>query len=156
MSLLSFFLSFQGRICRQSWWLGFVILVAVTVPVSLMLDPEAFAPSAGEIKPPSLALTIWSLMTCLPTAAITIKRLNDRDWPSWIGCLLVVAFIVLIIANYFGLLLDPDRMTPPESFVFGSLMLFFLWTLVDNGFFKGSDGPNRYGPDPLAFTPDKP
>jgi uncharacterized membrane protein YhaH (DUF805 family) len=121
-----------------------------------MLDPEAFAPSAGEIKSPSLALTIWSLMTCLPTAAITIKRLNDRDWPSWIGYLLVLAFIVLIIANYFGLLLDPDRMTPPESFVFGALMLFFLWTLVDNGFFKGSDGPNRYGPDPLASPPSNP
>jgi uncharacterized membrane protein YhaH (DUF805 family) len=41
-----------------------------------------------------------------------------------------------------------------ESFVFGAILLFFLWTLIDNGFFKGSDGPNRYGPDPLTSSDD--
>jgi uncharacterized membrane protein YhaH (DUF805 family) len=153
VSLFDFFFSFRGRISRQSWWLGLIILFAVTIPVSIWLDPAAFDPNATEIKPPSLALTIWSLATCLPTAAITIKRLNDRDWPSWIGYLLAVLFVVLVIANYFGLLLDPDRMAPPEAFAFGTIMLFFLWTLADNGFFKGTNGPNRYGPDPLAPQP---
>jgi len=154
MSLLDFFFSFRGRISRQDWWLGFIVLIAVTIPVSMLLDPEGFDPTAGQIKPPSLALTIWSLITCLPTAAITIKRLNDRDWPGWIGYLLAVLFVTLTIANYFGLLLEPDKMTPPEAIFFGAIMLFFLWTLVDNGFLKGSDGSNRYGPDPLAPWPD--
>ena len=154
MSLLAFFFSFRGRINRQSWWLGLIVLLAVSVPVSMLLDPAFFDFEVGEIKPPSLALTIWSLITCLPTAAITIKRLNDRDWPVWIGWLLVTLFIVLTVANHFGLLLDPNTMTPVESFVFGAILLFFLWALIDNGFFKGSDGPNRYGPDPLASPYD--
>jgi uncharacterized membrane protein YhaH (DUF805 family) len=25
----------------------------------------------------------------------------------------------------------------------------WLWALVDNGFLRGTDGPNRYGDDPL-------
>jgi uncharacterized membrane protein YhaH (DUF805 family) len=154
VSLLAFFFSFRGRISRQSWWLGLIVLLAVSIPVSLLLDPDFFNSEVGEITPPSLALTIWSLITCLPTAAITIKRLNDRDWPAWVGWLLVALFVVLTVANHFGLLLDPDRMTPVESFIFGTILLFFLWTLIDNGFFKGSDGPNRYGPDPLASHDD--
>jgi len=150
VSLFDFFFSFRGRISRQSWWLGFIALVTIGIPVSLWLDPASFDPNTSAIKPPSLALTLWNLAVCLPTAAVTIKRLNDRDWPSWIGYLLAVLFVVLAIANYFGRLLDPEKMAPAEAFAFGTILVLFLWTLVDNAFFRGTEGPNRHGPDPLA------
>jgi len=157
VSLLDFFLSFRGRISRQSWWLGIIVLVAVSTPIGLVLDPDAFKPdSDGQVKPPTLALTLWNLLTCLPTAAITAKRLNDRDWPSWTGYLLALLLVALSLANHFGLLLDPVVMTPVEGIVFAAIMLFFIWVLIESGFLKGSDGPNRYGPDPLPSKPDHP
>jgi uncharacterized membrane protein YhaH (DUF805 family) len=31
-----------------------------------------------------------------------------------------------------------------------ALFVYFVFALIDNGFVRGTDGPNRYGPDPLA------
>jgi len=149
MSLLHFFASFRGRISRQEWWLGLLFLLSISVPAGAWLGAEAVNPATGEIKPPSLAYTLWSIVVSVPSAAISAKRFNDRDWPSWLGYLLGAAFIVLALANYFGYLLDPSAMAPLEKTIFAALLLFFLWAIVDNGFLKGTDGPNRHGPDPL-------
>ena len=150
MSLLHFFLSPIGRISRQAFWLGLVVLMAVTVPVSLLLDPGA---AISTKQAPPLAATIWNLILTWPSAAISIKRFNDRDWPPWIGYQLGIAMAALILANHVGLLLDPDSMDPTEKLVFSVLLVFFMWAMIDNGFYKGTSGPNRHGPDPLAGQP---
>ena len=149
MSLLHYFLSPSGRISRQAFWLGLIVLMALTIPVSLLIDPSSLERGAQPNKVPQLADTLWSLAISWPSAAISIKRFNDRDRPQWIGYLLGVLMALLVIANAFGVLLDPDTMELPEKIAFSALLAFFMWSLVDNGCYKGTGGPNRYGPDPL-------
>ena len=74
MSLIHYFLSPHGRIGRQAFWLGLTILMAVTIPVSLLLDPATFeaakANPGGAINTvPSWASTLWSLALSWPSAA---------------------------------------------------------------------------------------
>ena len=149
MSLLHFFLSPHGRISRQAFWLGLVVLFALTVPVSLLIDPTAFERGTQVNKVPSPADTLWSLAVTWPSTAISLKRFNDRDRPQWIGYLLGALMALLVAANAFGLLLDPDTMLIPEKLLFSFMLMFFMWSLIDNGCYKGTAGPNRYGPDPL-------
>jgi uncharacterized membrane protein YhaH (DUF805 family) len=152
MSLQEYFLSAYGRISRLEYWLGMVGLMAVTLPVAMWIDPEAFAQARDQMRPPSLAGTLWSLIVTWPSATISIKRFNDRDWPWWPGFLLGIAMAGLVIANHNGYLLDPDRMSPAEKLLLVALVIGFVWSMIENGFMRGTDGPNRYGPDPLSSS----
>lgn len=40
--------------------------------------------------------------------------------------------------------------------MFWSLATFQLAMLIDNGFLRGTDGPSRHGPDPLATSVETP
>lgn len=60
----------------------------------------------------------------VPTFILGIKRCHDRDKSGW--------FMLLNLIPLIG----------P------------LWLLVELGFLHGSEGNNRFGPDPLAVMPD--
>ena len=62
---------------------------------------------------------IWYLIAIWPGLAITAKRWHDRDKSAW---WILIVFIPII---------GP------------------IWYLVEVGFIKGTDGENRFGPDPL-------
>ena len=36
------------------------------------------------------------------------------------------------------------------TFMFWAFAAYFVFAFIDNGFVRGTDGPNRYGPDPLG------
>jgi len=65
---------------------------------------------------------IFSLVALYPAICITIKRWHDRDKSGW---WVLIALIPIVGA---------------------------IWTLVECGCLKGTDGPNRFGPDPLGGT----
>ena len=71
-----------------------------------------------------IVLAIVLLASIIPNLMLSIKRSHDRDKSGWF--VLVGAFPVL----------GP------------------LWLLVELGFLRGTVGSNRFGPDPLAATPD--
>ena len=55
----------------------------------------------------------------LPAFAISIKRFHDRDKSGW--------WVLILFIPIIG----------------------YLWWLIECGFFKGTDGNNRFGADPL-------
>jgi len=59
---------------------------------------------------------LWSLIILIPAILIYIKRFHDRDKSGW---WVLIGLIPIIGA---------------------------LWLLIELGFLKGTDGPNRYGP----------
>lgn len=63
---------------------------------------------------------ILVLVALYPSICVQIRRWHDRDKSGW-WCL--IAFVPII-----GM----------------------IWVLVECGCLKGTDGPNRFGPDPLA------
>ena len=63
---------------------------------------------------------IWMLISIYPGIALYAKRWHDRNKSGWWTLL---AFIPIIGA---------------------------IWLIVECGALKGTEGPNQYGPDPLA------
>jgi uncharacterized membrane protein YhaH (DUF805 family) len=59
---------------------------------------------------------IWALITIIPSILVDIKRWHDRDKSGWWMLILLVPIVGAI------------------------------WFLVELGFLKGTDGPNRFGP----------
>jgi uncharacterized membrane protein YhaH (DUF805 family) len=95
---------------------------------------------------PIFVIGIWFL------AATTIKRLHDRNKSGW----WIVAF--LIAPALLGSIVER---LDDESYAATALALaaFGLnaWGFIELLFFRGTSGPNRFGPDPLApVIPDAP
>jgi uncharacterized membrane protein YhaH (DUF805 family) len=61
-----------------------------------------------------------NLLLVWPALAVSVKRWHDRDRSGW--------WVLLNLLPVIG----------------------WLWALVDNGFVRGTPGPNRFGEDPLA------
>lgn len=148
MSLIHFFFSFRGRISRLEWWLGCGALGAFSTAVIRALDPDYFDVLGETIKPPTLAVTLWNLLVSLSSAAISVKRFNDRDLPGWTGVLLCAFLAVFVIGNYYGFLLNTKTMVGFEKMLFVVIMIYFLWAFYDNAFLRGTPGWNRHGVDP--------
>lgn len=66
-------------------------------------------------------LELWvNLLLLWPALAISIKRWHDRDKSGW--------WCLINLLPFIG----------------------FLWALVENGFLRGTNGPNRFGEDPTG------
>jgi uncharacterized membrane protein YhaH (DUF805 family) len=135
MSLLSFFLSFRGRISRAQWWLG---MLGVLLAIAMML---AIAIRSGY---PLLALP-FVLFVFVSVYALATKRLHDRGKSgSW-------TMVFIFIPGVLGRV--SDRLTEESPlwwvlFLIGSALT--IWGLIELGFRRGTDGENDYGPDPVA------
>jgi uncharacterized membrane protein YhaH (DUF805 family) len=145
--------SFRGRIGRRSWWIGYLAVVIASLLGTAVLDPHFF--TAEELPPPSCPDTIWQLALVVPGTAITVKRFNDRDWPWWLGYAVAVIVAFRFLAPHFGLPIDPHAAGLGRTAFWVSTVLLTA-VFIDNGFFHGTDGPNRYGPHPLQRSPGTP
>ena len=63
---------------------------------------------------------LYLLAVFYPSLCIGIKRWHDRDKSGWWTLILLIPVIGLI------------------------------WGIIELGFLKGTEGPNRFGPDPLG------
>ncbi len=146
--LLNLFTTFDGRISRRDWWIGILIISAVSMTGQWIMDPSSFELREDPAARPSPVQILWSIIAFIPSLVITFKRLNDRDQPRLLGYLFVVVYVACAILfqispedwSHFG--------TREWAFAF-PLLLFSSWIFIDNGFLKGTKGPNRYGPNPL-------
>lgn len=160
MNPIALFTSFSGRINRAKWWLGLVIVSVLGIVLSIfvnpgamqaMSDPDTVVNNIDLLKPTILQLAVGLVMTFF-IMALVFKRLNDRNWPSWVGMLIAFIYVAVQIAQYVVLqnvtsLADYQSASVPFSIIGGILFVFLL---IDNGMLKGTVGPNQYGEDPLA------
>jgi uncharacterized membrane protein YhaH (DUF805 family) len=79
------------------------------------------------------------------------KRFQDRDKPGWIAlCAMVPVYAINLLQTFR--LVDPYEPTPLYHVLNYAAIGIGLWILLELGFLKGTEGPNRYGPDPLGRT----
>lgn len=148
MGLIPLLTSVRGRIGRGSWWIGFAVTVAASVAGSLVIDPGIW--TAEPPRAPVGLLALWEILLVAPATAITVKRFNDRDWPNWLGYAVGAVDILFIVAQQYGFVIEPEAASIQEQLVFGLIGAVWIFALIDNGFLKGTPGPNRYGPVPRA------
>jgi uncharacterized membrane protein YhaH (DUF805 family) len=170
MSYAWFLFRFDGRITRAKYWLATLILLCWMIFTLLSLShlADLFGITAGPFSVdlggisasielpeniPAAARASWFplavniSMTCAfawPYAAVSIKRLHDRNKSGW----WVIPFIVATgLYSEFG-----DRLAGSWAKPFVGLAAFvlFIWSLAEMYWLRGTRGPNRFGPDPLA------
>ena len=129
---------FSGRSRRMEYWM-FTLLNVIVVTVLLfvvlgaggaagLFDPaNADDPSAGLsalFGGTGLLILLYGLAVLIPSIAVTIRRLHDRDMSGW---------------WYLGAIIG--GMIPFVGFLI-SIAFLVLMAL------PGTPGPNRFGPDP--------
>ena len=148
---ISLWFSTRGRISRSTYWLKFALPLAgiriVGEVLDVMLgfdDPDEMGPVGGLL----FLLILWPVMVS------QVKRLHDLDHPGWF----VGAFYGGIVAGGVIAAIVIPRLGDPRlgdvALILGIpllvLILMGFWYGIKISFFRGTIGPNRYGPDPLA------
>ena len=122
----SLLFSFQGRVNRAKFWLVHVVMwVVILIVFSAILGSAAMSsdPQAALQSVGAVGLIILLVVYILALwigLAVAAKRWHDRNKSAW--------WILIVVVPVVG----------------------GLWYLIECGFLKGTTGPNKYGPDPLA------
>ncbi|MFY8140655.1 MAG: DUF805 domain-containing protein [Caulobacter sp.] len=138
--------SFNGRIRRQHFWIGWLICLGAGVVLG-------WIPLLGTLL--SIAL-IW------PNLAISVKRLHDMGHTGWLIAIPWVAGIAGVVAAFMSVGVaaltsgymntdDPAAILAiigPMFGILGIVTLIQLGFLLWIGIAEGQRGDNRFGPNP--------
>ncbi|HEY6992328.1 MAG TPA: DUF805 domain-containing protein [Xanthobacteraceae bacterium] len=143
MSLSQLLFSFQGRLNRKPYWMtAIAVTVLVVVLILLVLAMVGERKFGGAIAVVALLIILYIPLIWVGLA-VGAKRLHDRDKSAWWLLLFYAAPSVLS-----GAANEMDTMgIVPHLASFA----ITVWAIVELGFLRGTAGPNRYGPDPLAL-----
>jgi uncharacterized membrane protein YhaH (DUF805 family) len=165
MSLTQLLFSFKGRIKRLHWWVaslaaGFVasVLTAILEGAARSLGEAIVNPVTHQFEPTGifgLAVSIIGLVNAWVAFALSVKRLHDRDRTGWwlLWQLLIIAVAVILVIVAIAVPKDENTVWYVLAGAAGlTAFLISLWLFVQIGFLRGTQGPNRFGPDPLAAS----
>ena len=171
MSVTQLLFSFKGRINRKPWWLASLAVGAISSITSSILefaarssgspaiDPETSAPTGAY----GVALFALGLANIWIGFALGTKRLHDRDRTGWWLAWQMLALIIAVIAMAAATVLSNEEPYATDyivasfviAVVFGLVVLVIgIWLFVEIGFLHGTQGPNRFGQDPLGAARD--
>ncbi|MBB3033887.1 DUF805 domain-containing protein [Alteriqipengyuania lutimaris] len=134
------YFDFEGRSRRREYWAFTLLNILVTAVLATLIIAVSYDP--GRIDPVDagtpfaslgalfgvLGLLIlgWWLAVLIPSIAVTVRRLHDRDMSGW----WYPGLIVLGAIPMVGLI--------------ASIALLVMMLL------PGTEGPNRFGPSPKS------
>lgn len=160
--------TFQGRAPRSEfwWWVLFQVLangalnrILITI-VELTIPRASMTGPFGEpvLKPMyTLACAMTGLIFLLPSIAVTVRRLHDRNKSGWCCLLGAAPFFIIMLAGFWtGLNRPPVPWAASVNEIILivllalGLLLFIGWIRFLIAIFsRGTAGDNRFGPDPL-------
>ena len=134
---ITLFTSPAGRISRRVFWLHGVLPIVVANVVL------AWIPVIGQII--SLVL-LWA------SICIGFKRFHDVGYPGWYSLLYLIPLIAagivigvgMMAMRFMNVAAPLAEIFAGIGFLVGLAQLIFVYIRV------GQEGPNEYGPDPLA------
>ncbi len=144
---LRHYADFNGRAPRAEYW--WYTLATAIIGLGLdYLDRLVGGSVIGVYGPLSLIFTLGLLV---PGIAVAVRRLHDINRTGW-WILLDLWSYVFVIAGFGKISLESaiKGLSPAPALILiitvllgAVIMLVFMVT-------RGSDGPNRYGPDPYG------
>ena len=138
--LLCSFLSPKGRMPRKEWWVRCVILAIFYCAFAWLYDTLTADSAPMDLFSFRFAILISVVpLTGLAAFFLLVRRLHDLGFSGWWMLPLTVIYLWV----------QPSGDNEPGIVSLAAdvlLVLFLVW----QGFCRGTKGPNRYGPDPLA------
>ena len=139
-------LSFRGRIGRARFFM--VQLALVTAWLVLWLK------SPFDFSSQWQAWVVAAVLIWINTAT-TVKRLHDRNRSGWwaVAVFIISRLSYVYYGLFFGLYFGVDISIAEELLLVmlaAALSLLQTWVIIELFFLIGTDGPNRFGPDPLS------
>ncbi|WP_151719147.1 DUF805 domain-containing protein [Gemmobacter serpentinus] len=128
--------TFSGRAARSEYWwfilFNYIVMLVIggiaALIVTATLDSTTGAPSViGYLFMGIAAIVILALF--IPSIAVAVRRLHDRNLSGWWYLGLVLVSLIPIIGSIVSLV--------------GSIAMLVIFCL------RGTPGDNKYGPDPL-------
>jgi uncharacterized membrane protein YhaH (DUF805 family) len=145
MDFAHLYTSFDGRISRQPFWIGLVLLTVVMIVLLLVILSFGGASFAAR-----LLILIVQLAFLYPSAAVLVKRLHDRNKPGHYAAILLGLSVLNGLTNLLGITGDPFNANALDYILGLAIFVVSVWFLIELGFLRGTPGPNQYGPDPLG------
>jgi uncharacterized membrane protein YhaH (DUF805 family) len=165
MDYRRFLYHFEGRINRARYLLALLIILGsmVFALLSLAIISAFFGIATGPLSinlvgvaasfdldaDTAVKVALFPQIVTIPMtlvfawfyAAASIKRLHDRNKSGW----WMIPFVAATgLYGQFG-----GWLGGAAFFVGLAVFIAFIWGLVEMYFLKGTNGPNRFGPDPL-------
>lgn len=137
----------SGRASRRTYWIVNLSVTAVAAVLAYLFagffDPGLHGLARSETA--AFATPFW-LLIIAATLATTARRAHDRNLSElWVLPFVVVPGVLDILSTAFV-----QKDTIVEYALTFAVVMLSLWGVVELGFRRGTAGPNRYGPDPLA------
>lgn len=157
-NLVGNFTGMDGRINRQAWWIGVIVIIVVAVILNFILGAimGGGMPSLDQLMDPAVMAAyatkqgwislIIGVITAYPYIALSVKRRHDRNNNGYDAIGLIVFSLVFSLIQALGLVNSSNPIYMIVSIVF---LIYAIYMLVQLGFLKGTAGPNGYGADPL-------
>lgn len=127
------YFNFSGRATRSEYWwpllMQLIVYLALVVAFlsSIGIENSASDDMSGAPFAIILAGLLFMIFNTIPGYAVSARRFHDLDQTGWL-------VLVFVIAN---------------AFIVVSAFAQLIWFCI-----KGTDGPNKYGPDPYGYEAD--
>lgn len=108
--------TFSGRAARSEFW-WFVLFSVLGNLVLSFIDGMLFG-NAADGQPVSILGAIFALAILLPTIAVGVRRLHDRDMTGWWYLLVLVPVLGTLVLIYFFVqrgTVGPNRYGPDPT-----------------------------------------
>jgi uncharacterized membrane protein YhaH (DUF805 family) len=170
-----FLFRFEGRINRAKYWLAVLIILCWMMFVLMLLAAVGYflgiggrrlaidiigisasfqfgddIPSSKAGLFPQIVTFPMTLVFAWNYVAASIKRLHDRNRSGWWMLPFVAAPGLYSQCEHR---LDDSY---AAALVGLAVFIVFIWGYVEMCFLRGTSGPNRFGPDPLAPVDSRP
>lgn len=138
----------RGRISRQLWWGGVGSLFVYHL-VAILLLIDIF----GSVPPPSMegraVLFLVSLAGIAMASCLSIKRFHDRGRSAIFALVPMAVLLVKAVLDALQVTGIAGSLTWLDYLFFAAQIAIGLWFVIELGMLRGTNGDNRYGPDPL-------
>jgi uncharacterized membrane protein YhaH (DUF805 family) len=156
-----FLFGLRGRISRASFCLYAALAFIVLLTLLSALYAYALATTGfengGPLPWPSsvlgmIGVSLWFLILLLlfvSSMTVTLKRLHDRGKASWWLLVFVIAPNALSSAARLWYDAHADAGEALGYLLDAAAVGLFAWAFVELACLKGTQGDNRFGPEPL-------
>jgi len=145
--------SFEGRINRKPYWIGLIVLIIVMM---VIIFGASFLLIGSIVEPTfqtRLVTFVLQILFLYPSTALMVKRLHDRNRPSYWAAFILVPMVLKSLTDLMGMTGDPLNQNALDYLLNIIVFVVSIWFFIELGCLRGTVGSNQYGPDPLGAIP---